>query len=199
MKKGWSCILLAAAGLLLMVPGVPAAEAPAPFGFHIGATHYAEAIDLLRAKDWPYREYSQKGFKEIGGNAKERGQHTFLVVKCRKLEGVMGIRLFFSPEAMLDAMIVVLQPRMFPVVMDELDGKYKAVKKNLYGESFSTNYTHALWEKGAFYIELQKLSEHHVRLVYVSKLLYENYKDFLHTAYESFRKQQGKEAWMDEL
>ena len=48
-------------------------------------------------------------------------------------------------------------------------------------------------------IELQKNSPNRVRVVYVVKGLYENYKDFLNTTYESFRRQQSKLPWMKEL
>jgi len=46
---------------------------------------------------------------------------------------------------------------------------------------------------------LQKLSEHFVRLLYVEKLLYENYKDFLFKPYESFRRREVKPEWMKDL
>jgi hypothetical protein len=36
-------------------------------------------------------------------------------------------------------------------------------------------------------------------VVYVVRGLYENYKDFLNTTYESFRRQQSKLPWMKEL
>ena len=88
---------------------------------------------------------------------------------------------------------------MFSVVMDDLDSKYNLVKKNLMGENFTENYTHVLWEKEGVYIELQKLSDHMVRLLYVEKLLYENYKDFLFKPYESFRRREAKNEWMEKL
>jgi hypothetical protein len=107
--------------------------------------------------------------------------------------------LFFGRDSVLDAIIINVEPLLFPVIMDDLDQKYKVVQKKLFGESYSTDYTHVLYEKGNIYIELQKLSAHNVRLVYVSKLLYENYKDFFHKAYESFRVRQRKEPWMKDL
>ena len=73
------------------------------------------------------------------------------------------------------------------------------VKENLMGEDFTDNYTHVLWEKYNIYIELQKLSAHFVRLLYVEKVLYENYKDFLIKPYERFRRREIKPDWMKEL
>jgi hypothetical protein len=67
------------------------------------------------------------------------------------------------------------------------------------GEDFTDNYTHVLWEKDNIYIELQKLSAHFVRLLYVEKTLYENYKDFLFKPYESFRRREIKPDWMKDL
>jgi hypothetical protein len=115
------------------------------------------------------------------------------------MQGARGIRLFFSSESMLDAVIVTLDPSMFAIVIDELDQKYDLVKKNLLGENFTENYTNVLWQKENIYIELQKLSEHFVRLLYVEKLLYENYKDFLFKPYESFRRREVKPEWMKDL
>jgi len=83
--------------------------------------------------------------------------------------------------------------------MDDLDRKYALVRKPLQGESLSSEYPHALWEKGGVYVELQRLSPHYVRLVYVEKLLYENYKEFLVKTYESFRRALVKKDWMREL
>jgi hypothetical protein len=110
-----------------------------------------------------------------------------------------GIRLFFNRDGLLDAVILLLDPAMFELVMDELNGKYDLVRKNLMGENFSENYTHVLWQKEGIYVELQSLSAHQVRLLYVEKLLYENYKDFLFKPYQSFRLQQGRPGWLEDL
>ena len=72
------------------------------------------------------------------------------------MKGARGIRLFFSSQSILDAIIVTLDPDMFAAVMDELDGRYDLVKKNLMGEDFTDDCTHVLWEKDNIYIELQK-------------------------------------------
>jgi hypothetical protein len=174
-------------------------EVPGPFNLHVGETSYSGALNILKSNKWDYKEYEKKQFKMIGETSPDRGKNTFLVVTPKHLKGLNGIRLFFGRDSVLDAIIINLEPLLFPVVMDDLDQKYKVVQKKLFGESYSTDYTHVLYEKGNMYIELQKLSAHNVRLVYVSKLLYENYKDFFHKAYESFRVRQRKEPWMKDL
>jgi hypothetical protein len=174
-------------------------EIPDPFDLRVGKTSYDETLNILKSNEWEYKEYEKKQFKMIGEASPERGKNTFLVVMPKHLKGLNGIRLFFGRDSVLDAIIINLEPLLFPVVMDDLDQKYKVVQKKLFGESYSTDYTHVLYEKGNIYIELQKLSAHNVRLVYVSKLLYENYKDFFHKAYESFRVRQRKEPWMKDL
>ena len=170
-----------------------------PFGFKVGKMMYDDALNLLQSNKWEYKEYEKKQFKLIGAKSPDRGKNTFLVVTPKHLEGITGMRLFFGRDSVLDAIIINLEPKLFPVVMDELDHKYKVTQKKLFGESYSTDYTHVLYERGNIYIELQKLSAHNVRLVYVPKLLYENYKDFFHKAYESFRVRQRKEPWMKDL
>jgi len=46
---------------------------------------------------------------------------------------------------------------------------------------------------------LQRLGPHFVRLVYVEKVMYENYKTFLFKTYESFRRRIIKPEWMNDL
>ncbi|MFC1858881.1 hypothetical protein ACFL9U_12775 [Thermodesulfobacteriota bacterium] len=199
MKRAITCVL----GCLIMILSfsVPAksVETPIPFGFQIAKTSYTEALSILKSKEWDFREYTKKHFKEVDKKSPDKGKNTFLMVKTKKLEGINGIRLFFDKESSLDAIIIVMDPKMFPAVMDELNKKYKLVKKNLLGVDYSSDYTHVLWEIDTFYIELQRLSAHNVRLVYVTKLLYENYKDFMHKSYENFRIRSKKEDWMKEL
>ena len=199
MKKAITCITVCLITVLLFPMSANSAETPNPFGFKIAKTSYPEALSILQSKDWDFREYTKKDFKEIGKTSPDKGKNTFLMVKTKKLEGINGIRLFFNDASTLDAIIIVMDPKMFPPVMDELDSKYKVVEKNLFGRDYSTDYTHVLWEIDTLYIELQRLSAHHVRLVYVSKLLYENYKDFMHKSYENFRIRSKKEDWMKEL
>ena len=175
------------------------AQRPMPFGLEVGKTTYADSIKTLKTRNWNYLEYEKKQFKIIDETDPARGKNTFILAKLKDMKGARGIRLFFSSQGILDAIIVTLDPEMFVAVMDQLDGKYDLAKKNLMGEDFTDNYTYVLWEKDNIYIELQKLSAHFVRLLYVEKLLYENYKDFLFKPYESFRRQEIKPDWMKDL
>jgi len=175
------------------------AQRPMPFGLEVGKTTYADSIKTLKTRNWNYLEYEKKQFKIIDETDPARGKNTFILAKLKDMKGARGIRLFFSSQGILDAIIVTLDPEMFVAVMDQLDGKYDLAKKNLMGEDFTDNYTYVLWEKDNIYIELQKLSAHFVRLLYVEKLLYENYKDFLFKPYESFRRQEIKSDWMKDL
>ena len=176
-----------------------AAERPNPFGLTVGNSTYEECIKILKERHWGYQEYEKKQFKTIDEKNPARGKNTFILAKLKDMKGARGIRLFFSNQSVLDAIIITLEPNMFVAVMDEMDKKYNVVKKNLMGEDFTDNYTHVLWEKDNIYIELQRLSAHFVRLLYIEKLLYENYKDFLFKPYESFRRQGIKADWMKEL
>jgi hypothetical protein len=176
-----------------------AAGGPNPFGLAVGKTTYEDCIKILKTRNWDYQEYEKKQFKTIDEKDPARGKNTFILARLKNMQGARGIRLFFSSQSILDAIIVTLDPDMFVAVMDELDGKYDLVKKNLMGEDFTDNYTYVLWEKHNIYIELQKLGPHFVRLLYVEKLLYENYKDFLFKPYESFRRQAIKPDWMKDL
>ena len=175
------------------------AERPNPFGLEVGKSTYEDCINNLKARNWNHQEYEKKQFKEIDEKDPARGKNTFILAKLKDMKGARGIRLFFSKQSMLDAIIITLDPNMFVAVMDEMDTKYDLVKKNLMGEDFTDNYTHVLWEKENVYIELQRLSAHFVRLLYVEKVLYENYKDFLFKPYEGFRRQGMKAEWMKEL
>jgi hypothetical protein len=176
-----------------------AAERPNPFELEVGKTTYEDCIKTLKTRNWNYQEYEKKEFKLIDEKDPARGKNTFILAPLKDMKGARGIRLFFSSQSILDAIIVTLDPDMFVAVMDELDGKYDLVKKNLMGEDFTDKYTHVLWQKDSIYIELQKLSAHFVRLLYVEKLLYENYKDFLFKPYESFRRRAIKPDWMKDL
>jgi hypothetical protein len=107
--------------------------------------------------------------------------------------------IFFNGNSILDALIVDLDPKFFYVIWEELDKKYDFVSKNLEGDYFTSDYPRVLWQKESVYIELQKVSSHWVRLVYVEKLLYENYKDFLQKTYEPYRRKKSRKSWMDDL
>jgi hypothetical protein len=198
MRRIIICLLAAFCGLVVYRAAV-AGQNPSPFGFQIGRTTYEACLELLNEKKWTFQEYEKKQFKMIGAKSPERGKNTFIVASPKEMRGLKGIRLFFSGQSILDALIVNLEPNLFEIVMNELDGKYELVRKNLMGENFTDNYTHVLWQEGEIYIELQRLSSHFVRLVYVEKVLYENYRTFLFKTYESFRRKAIKPAWMDDL
>ena len=184
---------------LLLYSTAFTADRPKPFGLEVGKSTYEDCINILKARNWNHQEYEKKQFKEIDEKDPARGKNTFILAKLKDMKGARGIRLFFNNQSLLDAIIITLDPNMFVAVMDEMDNKYDLVKKNLMGEDFTDNYTHVLWEKDNVYIELQKLSAHFVRLLYVEKVLYENYKDFLFKPYERFRRQEIKPDWMKDL
>jgi hypothetical protein len=198
MKKiiSWVTVLTV---MLILNSTAFTAKRPNPFGLEVGKTTYEDCKKTLITQNWNYQEYEKKQFKLVDEKDPARGKNTFILATLKDMKGARGIRLFFSSQSILDAIIVTLDPDMFAVVMDELDGKYNLVKKNLMGEDFTENYTHVLWEKDNIYIELQKLSAHFVRLLYVEKVLYENYKDFLFKPYERFRRREIKPNWMKDL
>ena len=198
MKKAiiWFAVLTV---ILIFNATAFAAERPKPFGLEVGSSAYEECVKILKERNWKYQEYEKKQFKIIDEKDPARGKNTFILAKLKDMKGARGIRLFFSNKSVMDAIIITLEPNMFVAVMDEMDKKYDLVKKNLMGEDFTDNYTHVLWEKDDIYIELQRLNAHFVRLLYVEKLLYENYKDFLFKPYEGFRRQGMKAEWMKEL
>ena len=169
------------------------------FGLEIGKSTYEKCIKILEERNLNYQEYEKNQFKLIYEKDPARGKNPLILARLKDMKGARGIRLFFSSQSILDAIIVTLDPEMFASVMDELDGKYDLVKKNLMGEDFTDNYTHVLWGKDNIYIELQKLSAHFARLLYVEKVLYENYKDFLFKPYERFRRREIKPDWMKDL
>ena len=187
--------------ILSIILGVTAyaGEPPKPFDLTIGKTTYAQAIETLQQRKWNYREYIKKQLKLIDKKDPARGKNTFLFVNPKDAEGVKNIMIFFDGNSALDALIVDLDPKLFYIIWDELDKKYDFVSKHLEGDYFSSDYPRILWQKESVYIELQKVSSHHVRLVYVEKLLYENYKDFLQKTYEPYRRKKSKKDWMDDL
>ena len=184
---------------IILGVGAYAGEPPKPFGLTIGKTTYTQALDTLQQRKWDYQEYTKKQLKLVDKKDPNRGKNTFLSVIPKDTEGVKNIMIFFDGNSVLDAMIVDLDPKLFYVIWDELNKKYDFVSKNLEGDYFSSDYPRILWQKEKVYIELQKVSPHHVRLVYVEKLLYENYKDFLQKTYEPYRRKKSKKSWMDEL
>ncbi len=194
-------VLMAHVMILSIIWGVTsyAGEPPKPFGLTIGKTTYAQTLETLQQRKWNYQEYIKKQLKLIDKKDPSRGQNTFLSVTPKDTEGVKNIMIFFDGNSELEALIVGLDPKLFYVIWDELDKKYDFVSKNLEGDYFTSDYPRILWQKESVYIELQKLSSHRVRLVYVEKMLYENFKDFLQKTYEPYRRKKSKKDWMDNL
>jgi hypothetical protein len=199
MKKNF--ILLAFVMFLSIILGVTAyaGEPPKPFDLTIGKTTYAQTLEMLQQRKWNYQEYLKKQLKLMDKKDPDRGKNTFLLVTPKDTEGVKNIMIFFDGNSALDALIINLDPKLFYIIWDELDEKYDFVSKHLDGDYFSSDYPRILWQKENVYIELQKVSSHHLRLVYVEKLLYENYKDFLQKTYEPYRRKKSKKDWMDNL
>ena len=179
--------------------GAETAGTPGPFGFVIGKTSYEEALSAAQQRSWRYQEYEKKHFKPIGKKDPTRGKNTFVKATPKGMEGIRSILIFLSNESTLDAVIIILDPKIFEVVYGQLDGKYKLVEKSLKGEYLSTDYPYVLWQKDNVYIELQKPGPYRTRLLYVEKALYENYRDFLNKHYPRYRHTQEKRSWMDEL
>ena len=194
-------ILLAHVMILSIILGVTAyaGEPPKPFDLTIGKTTYTQALETLQQRKWNYQEYIKKQLKPINKKDPDRGKNTFLSLKPKDVEGVKNIMIFFDGNSALDALIVDLDPKFFYIIWEELDKKYDFVSKNLEGDYFTSDYPRVLWQKESVYIELQKVSSHRVRLVYVEKLLYENYKDFLQKTYDPYRRKKSRKSWMDDL
>jgi hypothetical protein len=95
--------------------------------------------------------------------------------------------------------MVVIEPKLFDSVQQVLDSKYRQVERSLSGEKLGEPYPYATWEKGSDYIELQKVSAFRVRVLYVNKAVYANYRDFLSTSYERYSGRLEKKDWMNEL
>ena len=199
MKK--NSVLLMHVMILSIILGVTAyaGEPPKPFGLIIGKTTYTQALEMLQLRKWKYQEYVKKQLKLIDKKDPARGKNTFLFANPEDIEGVKNIMIFFDGNSTLDALIVDLDPKLFYIIWEELDKKYDFVSKNLEGDYFTSDFPRVLWKKESVYIELQKVSSHSVRLVYVEKLLYENYKDFLQKTYEPYRRKKSRKSWMDDL
>jgi hypothetical protein len=176
-----------------------AGEPPKPFGLTIGKTTYTQALETLQQRKWNYQEYIKKQLKLIDKKDPDRGKNTFLSVNPKDTEGINNIMIFFDGNSVLEALIVGLDPKLFYVTWDELDKKYDFESKHLEGDYFTSDYPRILWQKESVYIELQKVSSHRIRLVYVEKLLYENYKDFLQKTYEPYQRKKSRKSWMDDL
>ena len=184
---------------LCSLAGAKTAGAAGPFGFAIGKTSYAEALNAAQQRNWRYQEYEKKHFKPIGKKDPTRGKNTFVRATPTGMEGIRSILIFFNGESTLDAVIIILDPKLFEDVYQRLDGKYKLVQKSLKRDYLSTDYPYVLWKKDNVYIELQKASPYRTRIVYVEQAVYVNYRDFLNKHYPRFRYTQEKKGWMDEL
>ena len=184
---------------LSSLAGAKSVEAPGPFGLVIGKTSYEEALRASQQRNWRYQEYEKRHFKPIGKKDASRGKNTFVKATPKGMEGIKSILIFFNRESTLDAVIIILDPKLFDVVFKEIDGKYKLVENSLKGEHLSADYPYALWQKDNVLIELQRPSPYRARLLYVEKLVYENYREFLNTHYPRYRHTQERRGWMNEL
>jgi hypothetical protein len=174
-------------------------ESAKPFGFAIDKTSYEEALRIVEARKWRYGEYEKKQFREIDRESPLRGKNTFLKALPGDLEGVKSIFIFLGNESTVEAVMVVIDPKLFDSVLSVLDSKYSKVERSLSGEKLAEPYAYATWERGSDYIELQKLSVFRVRVLYVNKAVYANYRDFLSSSYERYHGKLEKKDWMNEL
>jgi hypothetical protein len=184
---------------LCSIAGAKSPGAIGPFGFAIGKTSYEEALNTAQQRGWSYQEYEKRHFKPMGKKDPARGKNTFVRATPKGMDGIRSILMFFNGDATVDAVIIMLDPKMFEEVFQQLDGKYKLVEKSLTGEYLSADYPYVLWKKDNIYIELQKPGPYRTRLVYVEKVVYENYREFLNKHYPRYRRTREKRGWMDEL
>ena len=199
MKRSIAYIVSVVFLALCSLAGAQSIGAPGPFGLVIGKTSYEEALNAAQQRNWRYQEYEKKHFKPIGKKDPARGKNTFVKATPAGMDGIKSILIFFGGESTLDAVIIMLDPKLFEDVFQQLDGKYKLVEKSLKREYLSADYPYVLWKKDNVYIELQKPGPYRTRLVYVEKALYENYREFLNKHYPRFRRTEEKRGWMDEL
>lgn len=199
MKKFFVVFLSLVMVGLLSLARADSKESAKPFGFTLDKSSYEEALGIVQARNWKYHEYEKKQFKEIDSKNPLRGHNTFLKALPGDLEGVKSLFVFFSNEATVEAVMVVIEPKLFDSVLQVLDSKYSKVERSLSGEKLAEPYAYATWEKGRDYIELQKISVFRVRVLYVNKAVYANYRDFLNTSYERYYGKLEKKDWMNEL
>jgi hypothetical protein len=174
-------------------------ESAKPFGFTLDKTSYEEALKNVQARKWRYGEYEKEQFREINEKDPLRGKNTFLKALPGDLEGVKSLFVFFGNDSIVEALMVVIDPKLFDSVLQVLDSKYSKVERSLSREKLAEPYPYATWEKGSDYIELQKISHFRVRVLYVNKAVYANYRDFLTTSYERYSGKLEKKDWMNEL
>jgi len=198
MKNHFSSILVLLILLIFFSP-VSAADPPKPFGLMPNQALYEDVLNQLEQKSWRYEEFERKGYAPVNKNSSRAGRNTFLRVKPREMEGLRTLYLFLNDDRKLEAVIATLEPQVLSDVKAELNRKYKMVKDSLMGEDSSVSYAYVLWEQASFYIELQKLSPHNVRLMYVHKTYYENYREVFHKTFGTFRPRPKLVPWLNEL
>ena len=198
MKKLLLLILGASIIMFLSIP-VFAAGQPEPFGLILDKMSYEDVLNQLNQKSWQFNEYEKKDFKPVKKNSSQLGKSTFLQIKPKKMKGLKSLYLFFNQNRILEAVIMVLDHEMLASVKEVLNQKYKLVKDSLLREDPGTSFPYMLWEQGSAFIELQKLSVHIIRLVYVNKTVYENYREFFYKSYGTFRPAQEPAPWLKDL
>lgn len=197
--KRLSLVLVGFSVLSIFLSPAIAAEKLNPFGLIIDQALYEDVLKELKQKSWKYEEFEKKGFTRVEKNTSQQGRNTFLWVKPKNMEGLKTLYLFFNENKILEAVIGVLERQLLPDVKAELNKKYKLVKDSLLQEDQAVSYAYILWEQSSFYIELQKRGAHNLRLIYVNKTYYENYREFLHKSFESFRPRKKLPPWLKEL
>jgi hypothetical protein len=185
--------------MLICLNPVIAAGKLNPFGLALDQAFYEDILDQLKQRSWMYEEYERKGYVPVKKNSPDKGRNTFLQVKPKNMEGLRNLFLFFNDKKILEAVIVGLEPHLLSDVKAELTRKYKLVKDSLLGEDSTVSYAYILWEQSSFYIELQKLTPHNLRLIYVNKIYYENYREFLYKSFGTFRPGKKLVPWLNEL
>lgn len=185
--------------MLFSVNFASSGDPPKPFGLALDHEIYEDVLNKLEHRSWRYEEFEKKGYAPVKKNSSQAGRNTFLRAKPRDMEGLRTLFLFFNDNRKLESVIAGMEPRVLPDVKAKLNQKYQLVKDSLMGEDSTISYRFVLWEKDSFYIELQKLSPHNVRLIYVHKAYYENYREVFHKNFGTFRPRKKPVLWLDEL
>ena len=197
--------MLGASILMLFSVSAFATDEPRPFGLVLNKMSYEDVLNQLNQKSWQFNEYERKDFKRVKKNSLQRGKSTFLQIKPnlqikpKKMKGLRSLYLFFSHDRMLEAVIMVLDNELMVGAKEALNQKYKLVKDSLLKEDPGTSFSYMLWEQGSSFIELQKLSVHIIRLVYVNKTVYENYREVFYKTFGIFRPPQEPAPWLKDL
>lgn len=185
--------------LLVSLNSAISADPPKPFGLVLDQATYEDVLNQFEQRSWHYDEFERKGYAPVKKNSSRAGRNTFLRVKPREMEGLRILHLFFNDNKKLEAVLAGLEPQVLPDVKIELNRKYELVKDSLMNEDSSVSYAYVLWQQASFYIELQKLSPYNVRVMYVHKTYYENYREVFHKTFGTFRPQKKMVPWLNEL